>query len=184
MIRLASMTTPSRNRNNGSATRNSSPRSDVAELIDAGFRYAFSLAHHRQDAEDLVQQACLRVFRRKGNTGDKSYLFVTIRNLFLDKCRRRSLVSFTQLSDETTPKASPLEIRHTDNKLDLEMILGSLPSEEREILYLNCIEGFTADEIGVIMGTPRGTILSQLARTKRKLTIRFRSDVSEEKATP
>ena len=35
----------------------------LSELLQSGFRYALSLAHHHQDAEDLVQQAWLRLQR-------------------------------------------------------------------------------------------------------------------------
>ncbi len=154
-------------------------RADVLDLADAGFRYAYSLTHHRQDAEDLVQQACLRVVRSKGSVVEKGYLFVTIRNLFVDGCRRQSLVSFTPLTDETRGGRDS-EVRQVDNKLDLESMLSTLSSDERELLYLNCIEGFTAQEISKITGQPRGTILSQLARTKQKLSDRFRVASREE----
>ena len=154
-------------------------RADVLDLVDAGFRYAFSLTHHRQDAEDLVQQACLRVVRSKGSVVEKGYLFVTIRNLFRDGCRRQSLVSFAPLTDETHNGDS--EVRQIDSRLDLESILGTLTSDDRELLYLNCIEGFTAQEISEITGQPRGTILSQLARTKHRLSNRFRDEARKKR---
>ena len=54
--------------------------------------------------------------------------------------------------------------------MDLETILRRLSPHERELLYLNCVEDFTAAEIGSLTGQPRGTVLSQLARAKQKLT--------------
>ena len=154
-----------------------SQRADVLDLVDAGFRYAFSLTHHREDAEDLVQQACLKVVRTKGCVVEGRYWFVTIRNLFLDRCRRGSLISFSTLNEQPHLSDSCTEHRTVDSRLDLETILGTLPVEQRELLYLNCIEGFTADEIGEITGQPRGTILSKLARAKQKLALRFSGDL-------
>ncbi len=154
-------------------------RADLLDLVDAGFRYAFSLTHHRQDAEDLVQQACLRVVRKQGGVAEKGYLFVTIRNLFHDRLRRGSLISFAVLNDQAAIGSDSADIRHTDNRLDLEAILATLPCEERELIYLNCIEGFTAQEISEITGDPRGTILGRLARIKEKLTHRFSSKACE-----
>lgn len=150
------------------------------DLMDAGFRYAYSLTHHQQDAEDLVQQACLRVFRRKGRLKEKGYLFVTMRNIFLDGCRRNSLLTFEGLSKDTIISNGSAGVQNTQDKLDLETILGTLQSEEREILYLNCMEGFTAREVSEITKQPRGTILSQLARIKKKLAARFNSDVTQD----
>lgn len=47
-------------------------RVDVLDLVDVGYRYAYSLTHHRQDAEDLAQQACLQAVRKKRKTGGES----------------------------------------------------------------------------------------------------------------
>ena len=161
--------------------RGAHERADVLDLVDAAFRYAFSLTHHRHDAEDLVQQACMRVMRTKGNVIEKGYLFVTIRNLFRDSCRRKSTVSFISLDEEQS--RGDLALHRIDSQLDLESMLSTLSSDDRELLYLNCIEGFTAQEISDLTGHPRGTILSQLARTKRKLSDRFRTPSHETKGT-
>lgn len=107
----------------------------------------------------------------------KRTCFVAIRNLFLDGCRRRSLASFTQLADETVTHES--DVGHIDNKLDIAAILGTLSSNDREWMYLSCIEGFTAQKISQITEQPRGSILSQLARTKKKLSDRFRVETRE-----
>lgn len=166
------MTTPPENEMNG-RPQPSAVRADVLDLVDAGFRYALSLTHHRHDAEDLVQQACLRVVRSKGTMVEKGYLFVTIRNLYRDGCRRRSLASFTPLTDDSGD-GTVSRMHEVDCRLDLESILATLSTDDREMLYLNCIEGFSANEISELTGQPRSTILSRLARTKKKLSDRFR----------
>ena len=144
------------------------------ELVIAGYRYALSLTHHEHDAEDLVQQACLKIFRVQRRIKDKAYLIRTIRNLFYDACRRSNVVKFDQIHDEGLTDSSPDQTRVVDGKLDMTTLLGTLSSEEREVLYLNCVESFTADEIGSITGKARGTVLSQIARAKEK--VRRRQD--------
>ncbi|MEW4486647.1 sigma-70 family RNA polymerase sigma factor [Thalassoglobus sp. JC818] len=134
----------------------------------SGFRYAYSLTHHRQDAEDLVQEACLRVFRAHGDFRDKAYLFTTIRNLFFDENRRRKLPRQTLPTESVADKKS----RHADSvmdKMDLDVLLSRLTEHERELLFLSCAEGFTAAELSQFTGQPRGTVLSQLSRAKKKL---------------
>ena len=137
-------------------------------LVVSGFRYAFSLTHHRQDAEDLVQEACLRTFRVHGDFRDKAYLYTTIRRLFFNETRR------SQTSRRSPPQEPVPDGRrsHTDvvaDRIDLDFALRRLSEHERELLYLNCAEGFTAAELSEFTGRPRGTILSQLARAKEKL---------------
>lgn len=148
-------------------------RPGVRALVRAGFQYAFSLTHHRHDAEDLVQQASLQVIRATGGITSKTYLFVAIRNLFYDAGRRKALASFGPLNDEFT-LAVISEDDRIGNKLDVELVLATLSVEARELMYLNCIEGFTAQEIADLTDRPRSTVLSQLARTKKKLREHFR----------
>ena len=144
------------------------------ELVMSGYRFALSLTHHEHDAEDLVQQACLKIFRVQRRIKDKAYLIKTIRNLFYDAYRRSKAVKFDQLNDEGPTDSAPDQARVVDGRLDIAKLLGSLSSEEREVLYLNYVESFTAEEIGSITGKARGTVLSQLARAKEK--VRRRQD--------
>lgn len=144
-------------------------RSAEHQLILAGYRYALSLNHHPQDAEDLVQQACLKIYSLQKRIPNKAYLFKTIRNLFYDACRRRNALQFDELHGESLTDSSPNQTRVVDGRLDMATLLGTLTSEERELLYLNCVERFTAEEIGNISGKPRGTVLSQLSRAKQKV---------------
>jgi len=151
-------------------------------ILQAGYRYAYSLTHHHQDAEDLVQQASMKVLRRYGDLHDRAPLFVTIRNLFCDDCRRKAVVDFQHMQHEGMVDRKEDAIRSVEFRLDMEALLASLRSEEREVLYLNCVEGFTAAEIGTVTGRPRGTILSLLSRTKKKLADRFGKTTDEKGA--
>lgn len=138
------------------------------EMVQAGYRFALSLAGDRHAAEDLVQQACLRVLHKKGRLDSRSYLLTAIRNLFYDSLRRKKLVAFEPLD----PMEASLPATATPNpcaRLDLESSLNLLSPEEREAIYLNCVEGYTAAEIGDMLGKPRSTVLNILSRAKARL---------------
>ncbi len=62
--------------------------------IQAGYRYALSLTHNNHNAEDIVQEACLKIYKKMGRIENKSLLFVTIRNLFIDRYRREQIIRF------------------------------------------------------------------------------------------
>lgn len=146
---------------------------DDAAIIQAGYRYALSLTHNRHDAEDLIQQACLQLFSRKGQLVGKRYLFVTIRNAFYDRCRQRGTET-ASLADEENLESS--DGNHEDainDRIDIEVMLGCLRAEERELLFLTYVEGYTAAEIAELTSQPRGTILSQISRAKSKLIRRY-----------
>ncbi len=55
-----------------------------ADLLNIGFRYAMALMHHREDAEDITQEAWLNLNRRYGKTPSKAALFTSIKNLVID----------------------------------------------------------------------------------------------------
>lgn len=141
-------------------------------LLLAGYRYALSLVQHEHDAEDLVQQACLKVFRAKGRLENKHYFLKTIRNLFYDRWRGRKRANATQLPDSGLEDPTPNQERMVAGKLDLKTVLESINHEHREVLYLNCVEGFSAEEISRMTGVPKGTVLSQLSRAKNKIRSR------------
>ena len=137
------------------------------ELAQSGFRYALSLAHHHHDAEDLAQQAWLKLQRNGSSPIVRGPLFKTIRNLFIDSLRRKGIIEFETLPEETHLAQEPASEPGVTG--DLEYLLGQLKAGDRELLYLHCVEGYTAQEISDLIGRPRGTILSSINRAKAKL---------------
>ncbi len=140
------------------------------DLLQAGYRYALSLRASAPDAEDLVQEAWYRLYRYNGRVGGKALLFTAIRNIWLDRWRREHVVAFEPLDDADTvadESAGADDGRWTAH--DLAGPLASLRGEEREALFLNAVEGYTAREIAAFTDRPRGTVLSLIHRAKRKL---------------
>jgi len=147
----------------------SMPAMNEKELLQIGFRYALSLRPVREDAEDLVQEACCRLYRQAGGVRDKAQLFTTIRHLFIDQYRRERRVMYESL--EEAPEIASLDLPMDDRVRPEELAgpLAQLRAEEREVLYLHVVEGYTAQEIASLTNRSRGTILSLVYRTKRKL---------------
>lgn len=133
-------------------------------MLQAGFRYGMALSHSVEEAEDLVQEAWLNLTRRYGAVASRALLFTTVRNLFIDQCRRRKIVHFESL-DQPEPPAVPVpEAEEPGLQGDLAALLGALRPPEREAVFLHYYEGRTAEEISQLTGQPRGTVLSLLHR--------------------
>ncbi len=141
-------------------------------LLASGYRYALSLTHDPSAAEDLLQDACLALLDA-GAAWERPYLFTTLRNRFIDRCRRQAKVRFLSLEGgDATPRTDAGRDWEAPDVLrngQLERALGTLRFEEREALYLAVVEGYTAEEIGKLTSRPRGTVLSLLHRAKAKL---------------
>lgn len=147
------------------------------ELVQAGYRYALSIARHHEDAQDLVQQAWLKLQRAYGKVEGTPVLFRTVRNLFYDMKRRNKIVQFEPLEKSPEPGRSEA----TGVSMDMELVMKRLRPEEREALYLNVVEGWTASEISSQTGTPRGTILSHIHRARQKLAKALGSEFRDTK---
>jgi RNA polymerase sigma-70 factor, ECF subfamily len=138
----------------------------------SGYRYALSLTHDPIAAEDLLQDGCLSMLAA-GASWERAYLFATLRNRFIDRCRRNRKIRFLSLEDggeraesDATSDWEPPDVLRDGQ---LERALGELRSEEREALFLAIVEGYTAEEIARLTARPRGTVLSLLHRAKGKL---------------
>ena len=136
---------------------------EIADLLDRGYRYALSLTHDGPAAEDLLQDAWSGVLA-SGGTWTKPYLFRAIKNKWIDVHRRGQVVTFQplELDIEVAPNVGDLA-------WDLDAALSTLRPQEREALYLNVVEGWTAEELSERLDRPRNTILSLIHRARTKL---------------
>jgi RNA polymerase sigma-70 factor, ECF subfamily len=152
----------------------------VLPHLDAAYNLARWLVRNPDDAEDVVQEACLRAVRfvggfREGNA--RAWLLRIVRNtayLFLEKRRPAELaVEF----DETlhVPEQSDAEavlVTSTECKM-LQVALEGLPVRLREALILRELEGLSYKEIAEVMEIPIGTVMSSLARGREQLRERL-----------
>ncbi len=150
------------------------PDGDLKELLERGFRYALSLAHDETRAEDLLQEGWVSLLAA-GGPHQRAYLFTAIRSRFIDGCRRERLVIFETLTDANAVgmDGDPLHLENEEevsaDQAMLDRALARLRPTEREVLLLGDVEGYTAQEIADLTGRPRGTVLSLIHRTRRKL---------------
>ncbi len=137
------------------------------DILNSGYRYALSLCTDRQDAEDIVHDAWIRLDKRYGKSPEKSLLYTTIRNLYIDRYRRARKIQFSEFEEQAYVPADPADSRLTPREMNA--FLRQLRDVEREALYLSVVEGYTADEIAKMTKVARGTVLSLIHRSKIKL---------------
>lgn len=148
----------------------------IETLIASAYRYALSLCAQKPLAEDLVQEAWLRVVERYGHDVDRAVLFRAVRNLYIDRWRHETRFP-TESCDEFA--ASAVDPVGYDHDPLLARALSTLGDVERETLFLAVIEGYTAAEIAHLMDCPRGSVLSRLHRAKQKLADRLEAQAAE-----
>ncbi len=146
--------------------------------LDAAFNLARWLTRSDQDAEDVVQEACLRAFKffdgfRGGDS--RAWLLMIVRNTcytWLRQNRKMNLVEFedTEILDGECRCQDPAElVQLSVDREVLKQALEELPVEFREVIVLRELEALSYKEIAYIAHLPIGTVMSRLARARRLL---------------
>ncbi|WP_204115838.1 RNA polymerase sigma factor [Shimia biformata] len=140
------------------------------------FGHAYRLLSDRAEAEDVTQEAMLRLWKqapdwRQGEAKVTTWLYRVTANLCTDRLRRRrgqALDSVAEPEDETASAADQIQARTRAEAL--QAALATLPDRQREAVILRHIEGLGNPEIAGIMGIGVEAVESLVARGKRGLT--------------
>jgi RNA polymerase sigma-70 factor, ECF subfamily len=146
------------------------------------------LTRNPVDAEDLVQETCLRAIKGVAQNGIKSdakvWLFTILRNLWINQWRRRTKGPEFILLGKTRGDSAPLqewlsdETHRPDDQFERNLVSGKirtaisgLPEVFREVVVLRYFEGFSYRQIAAILGCPAGTVMSRLNRARAELRV-------------
>ena len=145
------------------------------------FQVAFGLLRNRQDAEDAVQEAFLKLYRggawlRMEN--EKSFLARTVWRVALDHLpkpgERMSDVEEMQLAAVGGIGASPEQSAvDEDERAILRRLIDGLPEELRQPLVLSSVKEMTSREVAEAMGITEGTVRTRVMRARTELRRRF-----------
>jgi RNA polymerase sigma-70 factor (ECF subfamily) len=142
-------------------------------------RYARALAPREADADELAQDALVKVYRSlrqfRYQSAFSTWLFTVVRSVFLDAAksragRERAYAAAARSGDDTDP--APLADELLARAQDRERVwraLRQVPVEFRGPLVLFDVEGKTYDEVAAIERVPVGTVKSRLSRGRAYL---------------
>jgi RNA polymerase sigma-70 factor (ECF subfamily) len=155
---------------------------DFNEYLDGLYSYAVVLSRNRTEAEDLVQETCLRALRAmerlRSDSNIKSWLFTILRNIWLNQLRQsRTAGEVVELDlDENSANmavdtAKDPYATYVSNveREQVRNAIQQLPLEFREIILLREYEELAYEEIATLLDCPVGTVMSRLARARAKL---------------
>ena len=151
----------------------------VLPHFDAAYNLARWLTRSSDDADDVVQEACLRAFTFfdsfQGGEDGRAWLLSIVRNTCYTWLRKKntweSAMEFnenlhTPLTDSMD--AETVQIRRADSEM-VKQGIEKLPPEYREVLVLREMEGLSYKEIAGIINLPIGTVMSRLSRARQRL---------------
>ncbi len=152
----------------------------IEQYGNATYNFAFRLTHNESDARDLTQEAFLRVYRAwhsfKPGTSFLSWIYRIVTNLHRDELRRRKGRYLEEIPEDHDTQHfgadRPLAVAPIDDYVEsqfsepLARALDELAFEQRQIVLLADVEGFSYQEIAGIAGCSVGTVRSRLHRAR------------------
>ncbi len=151
----------------------------VLPHLDAAYNLARWLTRDVNDAEDVVQDACVRALKYVGSLNDgsaRAWFLTIVRHAFYDWCKRNRPAEIAQddgtaIDMAVDPAAVDPEqafLRNVESKTLAEAV-AALPVAYREVLILRELEELSYKEIARIADIPIGTVMSRLARARSLL---------------
>lgn len=155
----------------------------VRPHFDALYGAARRLTSSPSDAEDLVQDVCLKAFESIDELEKiefrRAWLLKVLYHLFVDRQRAKSRSPVDQADtgvdsfnpeDITRSGLRPDELLDRDARVETVVwAMGILDKDDCSLLALRDIEGYSLDELQDMTGLPTSTIKSRLHRTRSKL---------------
>jgi RNA polymerase sigma-70 factor, ECF subfamily len=146
--------------------------------LDSAYNLSCWLLRNPHDAEDAVQEACLRAFRSFGGfrgMDGRAWFLTIVRNVCYSHLRQGKR-DVQKVAFEEDLHGSPQDPGESNAQFWLEakgellrQALERLPAEYREVIVLHDVEGLSYREIAGVAEIPLGTVMSRLARGRGRL---------------
>ena len=136
-------------------------------------RFAYGLTGSVADGDDLLQATCERAIRYidqwQPGTRLDSWMYRIARNLHLNNLRAKGVRHQHLASVDPVEHGAVDGVRAAEAQMTYEAVrrfVGRLPEEQRTILLLVTVEGFSYREVSEMLELPIGTVTSRLARAR------------------
>jgi RNA polymerase sigma-70 factor (ECF subfamily) len=150
------------------------------------YNFAYRLSNNQDDAEDVAQEAFIRVFNAvgtfRGEANFSTWLFKIVTNVYLDERKRAKahttvpLDEFIELEEDTVSRqiedAGPtpeMVVQERERNQIIQEAIQSLPEYQRVMIVLYHNQEKSYEEIAQIMNLPIGTVKSRLNRARLAL---------------
>ncbi len=140
------------------------------EYTDTVYRVAFHNCSNSADAQEITQDVFVKLLEHTKPFYSSEHLKAWLIRVTVNACRdRHKKHKHEELSDKV------VSIQPEENSSMLDAV-KALPENYRNAIYLHYYEGYTAKEIGKLLGAKQSTVLSWLSRGRQAL----KADLTEE----
>jgi RNA polymerase sigma-70 factor, ECF subfamily len=140
------------------------------------YTQAFRLVGDRQEAEDVAQEAYLRVFRGlssfRGDSLFETWLYRIVANAAMSHLRRKGRFGVLLAEPAEEGAELPSDLRLAEEAVDRDTLaraLEALPDGSRTVVLLKDVYGLSCQEIGDELGISEGAVKVRLHRARKRL---------------
>lgn len=155
----------------------------VGPHVEPLYRVARRYTGANDEAEDLVQELLTRLYPRRNELATvrelRPWLLRSLHNLFIDRQRQRARRPWTEGDEgegeagvEGLASSDPGPAAHLESQLTAERLQGALMKlnpDQRAVVTLHDVEGYTLEELATVLAAPVGTLKSRLHRARAHL---------------
>ena len=146
-------------------------QSFVERNLRFAFRVAWALLRNRSDADDVVQESFLRLYKKRAwheIDDEQAYLARVVWRMARDRQRRpRREEGGMEMDTITAADHSPEAAAVSSSGIArIHRLIDTLPEELRQPLVLCTLEEMTSAQIGVVLGIPEGTVRTRIQRAR------------------
>ncbi|HEU4389616.1 MAG TPA: sigma-70 family RNA polymerase sigma factor [Blastocatellia bacterium] len=145
----------------------------VKRYQEQALRTAFRFVGDRYEAEDLAQEAFVRIYQRAGSyqpiASFKTWFYQILGNLCRDWIKRKKPVCFDECDDPVAEDDPDLTLERKQRQDAVLRAITGLPTNQRLALVMCHYEGLSYDEAARSLSLSRKSIESLLVRAKRSL---------------
>ena len=124
---------------------------------------------NREDALDATQEAFIDAFKSLKNFDQTRKFYPWFYVLLRNRCYKMTAKKRVNENIEETEILAPTTDFPVEDRLTLEKALLSLSKEDREIVTLKYLDGFSYDELAEYLQIPKGTVMSRLFYARRQM---------------
>ena len=148
---------------------------DILPLKDKLFRMALRITMQREEAEDIVQEALIKLWKQRDKLADidnlEAYAITVCRNLAVDKSRRTA-VMFASIDGEQqtmpTPSVNPYDSIYASESLrQITDLMAQLPEKQRLCMHLRDFEGMNYRDIATALEITEDQVKVNIFRARK-----------------
>ena len=153
-------------------------RDNILPLKDKLFRLALRITFDRAEAEDIVQDALIKVWNKRDEWGElesiEAYCLTVVRNLAIDRSQKKEAQNLTltpetqEMPDAQTPES---QFERNEQFQLVHRLVNELPEKQRTIVQLRDIEGKSYKEIAEVLDVSPQTVAYRIQQALKLLRV-------------